>query len=84
MLQRYDAAYVAAQDSWRRPSGVAEDARIVVAREKGTLTATMVELALPRSELMRLDRVWKQRRAAYPEVDRAIANAIEALKKAPH
>lgn len=80
LLSRYDAAYVAAQDKLRRPIGVKEYARILVAREKGDLAEAMGDLGVPRSELMRLDRVWKQRRAAYPDVDKAIAAAVATQK----
>jgi len=82
LLNRYDASYVAAQDKLRRPIGVKEFARITVARERGALAETLSELSIPRSELMRLDRVWQQRRLAYPEVDKAITATIEALKSA--
>ncbi|MFO0614196.1 MAG: DUF2169 domain-containing protein [Polyangiaceae bacterium] len=80
LLSRYDAAYVNAQDKLRRPIGVKEFARILVARERGDLAEALAEIGVPRSELMRLDRVWKQRRAAYPEVDKALSSAVAALK----
>lgn len=81
LLNRYDAAYVAAQDALRAPVGVKEYARIVVAKKEGDLADVMAELGVPRSELMRLDRVWKRRIAEHPGVDKTLSATIEALTK---
>jgi hypothetical protein len=81
LLSRYDASYVAAQDKLRRPIGVKEFARIVVAREDGSLAEAMAELGIPRSELMRLDRVWTLRRAAYPGVEKALQATLAATRE---
>lgn len=81
LLNRYDAAYVAAQDALRSPIGVKEYARIVVGRQEGDLADVMSELGVPRSELMRLDRVWKRRIAEHPGVDKTLKATIESLGK---
>jgi hypothetical protein len=79
LLNRYDAAYVAAQDTLRSPIGVKEYARIAVARKEGDLADVMAELGVPRSELMRLDRVWKRRITEHPGVDATLKSLIESL-----
>lgn len=81
LLNRYDAAYVAAQDALRRPIGVKEYARIVVAKKSGELAEALSELGVPRSELMRLDRVWKRRVAEHAGVAKTLEATIEALSK---
>ena len=81
LLNRYDAAYVAAQDKLRNPIGVKEYARIAVARREGDLADVMAELGVPRSELMRLDRVWKRRISEHPEVDSTLRSIMDSLGK---
>ncbi len=73
-LERYDDAFLAAQDEAR---GIAIDAdayaKIQVARERGQLATVLDELAVNRNDLLRLDRVWRRKLAS----DRSLAEHFE-------
>jgi hypothetical protein len=73
LLDRYDDAYVAAQEVHRPPVDEQGYARLQVAKESGRLANVLEELGASRAELMRLDRVWRRKLQA----DRALAERIE-------
>ena len=73
-LERYDDAFVAAQDELRgRPVDGPAYARIQVARELKQLAEVLEQLGVGRNDLLRLDRVWRRRLAS----DKALAEQVE-------
>lgn len=81
MLERYDDAYVTGQESAR---GSVIDtlayAKIQVGRERGAIAAVLEELGIGRNELLRLDRVWRRRLAANPNLADQVEDEMERLR----
>lgn len=81
LLERYDDAYVVGQDKAR---GSAIDslayAKIQVGRERGAIATVLEELGIGRNELLRLDRVWRRRLAANPNLADQVEDEMERLR----
>jgi hypothetical protein len=77
LLTAFDAAYIASQERFRRPIGVAEYARILVGLERGNISRVLVELELQLGDLMRLQRVWTKRIDDIPELADQLRRAME-------
>ncbi len=82
ILDRYDDAFVAAQDALRgRPVDEAVYARLQVARETGRLANELEELQIARADLLRLDRVWRRRQKSDPALAERLEDEMERLRK---
>lgn len=80
-LERYDDAFVGAQDRLRgRPIDGPAYARIQVAKELKQLAEVLEELQVGRNDLLRLDRVWRRRLAANRELAERIEDEMERLR----
>jgi hypothetical protein len=82
LLRAYDAAYVAQLEDERGPIAVEEYARIVVAAERGTTPATLLELGLPEGSQLRIQRLWLGLMGKDPELRRSVRTAIETAADA--
>jgi hypothetical protein len=80
LLDRYDDAYVAAQDALRTPIDEKKYASLRTAREKGRLARALDEAGVSRAELMRLDRVWARRMQADKALGERVDAELERLK----
>lgn len=83
LLARYDAAYIAAFESLVRPIDVATYARMAVAKERGDLAAILADLSLPRTEFMRIERVWTRRIAADRLLGEGFQQAVARARAKP-
>ncbi|MEZ4301420.1 MAG: hypothetical protein R3B70_41180 [Polyangiaceae bacterium] len=83
LLLRYDRAYVSRFEEERGPITVDRYVRLAVAVERGTVDAVMrLLLALPKSILMRIERVWNDRMRADRALSRATQQALSAARRA--
>lgn len=80
LLERYDDAYLDAQDAARGPVDELAYAKIQFARERGQLPQVLDELHVQRNDLMRLDRVWRRRLAADKELAEKVEDELERLR----
>jgi hypothetical protein len=80
-LRAYDDAYVGQLEDDRGPIAVDEYARITVAVERGTASATLAELGLPDASLMRIQRVWMQKTSGDAELRRLARSAVERARE---
>jgi hypothetical protein len=76
LMKRFDRAYVEQLERERGPIQAQEYAKIVVASERGAADEAMNELGLPQSSLMRVQRVWLDRRVQDASVDQQIREAV--------
>jgi hypothetical protein len=81
LMDAYDDAYVAQLEKERGPIQPEEYARIVVAGERGGTEATLTELGLPPTVILRLSRVWLRRTSADPELGKSTQAAIDAARE---
>jgi hypothetical protein len=80
LLDRYEDAYVAALDERSGPIDELAYARLQFAKESGSLTETLESLGVTRSELMRLDRVWRRRMVRDRELAERVEDELERLR----
>jgi hypothetical protein len=81
LLGAYDAAYVGALEKLRGPITTEEYARVVVGVERGDVAAVLAALGLPRTALMRIERVWTKRLAEDAKLAPGVSAAVEAARK---
>jgi hypothetical protein len=82
ILTRYDTAYIAAQERFRDPIGVAEYAQILLGVERGEVGLVLGHLKLRLSDLMRLQRVWTKKLAADAQLASELAATLAAAREA--
>lgn len=80
VLTRYDTAYIAAQERFRDPIGVAEYAEILLGVERGEVGLVLGQLKLRLSDLMRLQRVWTKKLAADAQLASELAATLAAAR----
>jgi len=64
----------------RGPLHLNDYARLVVAAERGTLSATLAKMGLPRGSMLRIERVWLQKIAADEGLGAAVPLAVRAAR----
>lgn len=81
LLERYDDAFIGAQDELRGRSidGPAY-ARIQIGRERNQLASVLDELGVGRNDLLRLDRVWRRRLASNKALAEEVEDEMERLR----
>jgi hypothetical protein len=82
LLRAYDAAYVAQIERERGEILIDEYARLSVAAERGAAAEAALEHGLPRSGLIRIERVWLSKMSADPELRRRVIAAVSAAREA--
>lgn len=80
-LEAYDAAYVAQLEEERGPILPEEQARLLVAMERGGVEDTLAALDLPEASLLRVHRVMLRRLVADAALERAVRRAVEAARE---
>ncbi|EYF01218.1 DUF2169 family type VI secretion system accessory protein [Chondromyces apiculatus] len=81
LLKRFDAAYLERLEKERGPILPVEYARITVALERGQVDQVLVDLRIPKTALMRVERVWLRRMAAEPALDDGVREAVAAQRE---
>jgi hypothetical protein len=81
LLGTYDAAYVGALEKIRGPITTEDYARVVVGVERGDVAAVLSSLGVPRTALMRIERVWTKRLAEDAKLAQKIGAAVDAARK---
>ena len=81
LLRAYDRAYVAQLEKERGAIKLDEYARLAVAAERGAEDHVAMELGLPRSGLIRIERVWLEKMSADPELRRLAVEAVRAARE---
>lgn len=82
LLDRYEDAYVAALDERSGPIDELAYARLQFAKESGSLAEALDSLGVARSELMRLERVWRRRMLRDRELAERVEDELERLRSA--
>lgn len=72
----YDDSYVARIEEERGPLNADDYGALVVAEERGSMDATLSQLALPEESVMPIERVWLRRAANDAVLARALRGAI--------
>lgn len=80
LLERYDDAFVSAQDRLRTAIDGLLYARLSVARETGQIGQVLEELGVARGDLMRLDRVWRRRLSSDAGLRERVEDEMERLR----
>jgi hypothetical protein len=81
LLGSYDAAYVGALEKIRGPITTEEYARVVVGVERGDVGSVLATLGLPRTALMRIERVWTKRLAEDAKLAQTVGAAVDTARK---
>ncbi|WP_437690662.1 DUF2169 domain-containing protein [Sorangium sp. So ce176] len=76
----HDAAYVAAVESFRGPIGLPEYARIAVGLERGMASEVLDALAIQRTALMPIVRVWTKRAAGQMALSAELMALMDKLR----
>lgn len=82
LLDRYEDAYVAALDERSGPIDELAYARLQFAKESGALAEALETMGVARSELMRLERVWRRRMLRDRELAERVEDELERLRSA--
>jgi hypothetical protein len=82
LLEKFDDAYVARLEEERGVLRPEDFARLVVSAERGHPDLTLRELSLPRSALMRVERVFLRRTTRDLDLAQRVLRAIEAERDA--
>lgn len=82
LLEAYDTAYVGRLEAERGPLLVAEYARLVVAKERGTVGEVLAELTLPKGAMMRVEREWLRRMGDDVRLAGGVDEAVETARGA--
>lgn len=80
LLRRFDEAYVAQLERERGAIKPIEYARLVVAAERGTVHEALVEMGLPSSAMIRVERVWIGRLVSDVVLSERVGAAIDAVR----
>ncbi len=81
LLGTYDTAYVGALERIRGPITTEEYAKVVVGVERGDVAAVLATLGLPRTALMRIERVWTKRLAEDGKLAQQVGAAVDTARK---
>jgi hypothetical protein len=81
LLGTYDNAYVGALEKIRGPITTEEYAKVVVGVERGDVASVLAALGLPRTALMRIERVWTKRLAEDAKLAQTVGAAVDAARK---
>jgi hypothetical protein len=80
LLDRQDDVYLERIEAERGPVSAEEYARICLAEERGTISATLADLELPEPSAIRIQRVWLRRASSNAELAAALDRSIASLR----
>ena len=78
LLGAYDAAYIAAIESFRGPVTAEEYGRLLHAMKAGKVNEALVGLRIQRTAMTRLMRVWTKKLAEDPQLLRKVQSVTDA------
>lgn len=81
LLSEYDEAFVEGIERAKGPISAEGYARIVIGRERGRIAVIAEALGVPRSAMMRIERVWRRRINRDPALGREVARLIDEARR---
>ncbi len=77
LLRAYDSAYVGQIEAERGPVTVDQYVQVAMALENGIGPTTLQDLDLPRSALLRVQRVWMEKISQNKELAERVRQAVD-------
>lgn len=81
LLSEYDEAFVEGIERAKGTISAEGYARIVIGRERGRIAVIAEALGVPRSAVMRIERVWRRRVNRDPALGREVARLIDEARR---